>query len=93
MSACSRKRRLDLGQADELAVRIEHQGSEVPALRGAAETIRRFKPRLAVGTYHRPGDLAGVERAVLDVRSDYQIVCSRCLEYNGRIFPLLLYFK
>jgi FkbM family methyltransferase len=75
-------------------IKMDIEGAEVPALNGARETIQRFKPRLAVGTYHRLGDLEGVERTVLAIRPDYRVECSRCLdEWYGRIFPLLLHFR
>ena len=40
---------LQLARVDFIKMDIE--GSEVPALRGSVDTLRRFKPRVAVGTY------------------------------------------
>ena len=82
---------LQLARVDFIKMDIE--GSEVPALRGAVETLRRFKPRVAVGTYHKSGDLAGVEQAVLSTRSDYRVTPARCLPYHANVFPLLLFFQ
>ena len=82
---------LQLARVDFIKMDIE--GSEVPALRGAVETLRRFKPRVAVGTYHRSGDLADVEQAVLTTRTDYQVTPARCLPYEASVFPLLLFFQ
>lgn len=82
---------LQLARVDFIKMDIE--GSEVPALHGAAETLRRFKPRVAVGTYHKSGDLAGVEHAVLRTRTDYKVIPARCLPYGARVFPLLLFFE
>jgi FkbM family methyltransferase len=75
-------------------IKMDIEGAEVPALHGARDTILRFRPRLAVGTYHRPDDLAGVEKVLIAYRSDYRVTPSRCLEgyLGGRLFPLLLYF-
>jgi FkbM family methyltransferase len=83
----------DLGLARVDFIKMDIEGSEVPALRGAVETLRRFKPRLAVGTYHRSRDLAGVEQTVLAARADYQVRPARCLPYRYRVFPLLLFFE
>lgn len=82
---------LKLARVDFIKMDIE--GSEVPALRGAVETLRRFKPRIAVGTYHKRRDLADVERTVLAARTDYQVRPARCLPYKYRVFPLLLFFE
>jgi FkbM family methyltransferase len=74
-------------------IKMDIEGSEVPALRGAAETLKRFKPRVAIGTYHKHGDLAEVEQAVLTTRPDYQVKPARCLPYGASVFPLLLFFQ
>jgi len=82
----------DLGLKRVDLIKLDIEGSEVPALKGAVETIRRFKPRMAVAAYHKPGDLEGVQRVVAEARTDYEITPSRCLPYDGRLFPNLLFF-
>ncbi len=39
-------------------VKLDIEGSELQALRGAEATLRRFRPRLAIAAYHRPADLS-----------------------------------
>ncbi len=41
-------------------IKMDIEGSELPALKGAADTIRRFKPRLAISVYHRWSDYADI---------------------------------
>ena len=73
-------------------IKMDIEGSEPYALKGAAETLRRFKPRLAIGTYHRPGDLEGIHQIVMKTNPGYREVPSRCFERDGRVFPNLLYY-
>jgi FkbM family methyltransferase len=73
-------------------IKMDIEGSEPYALKGAAETLRRFKPRLAIGTYHRPGDLDAIHQAVMKINPAYTEAPSRCFERDGRVFPNLLYY-
>jgi FkbM family methyltransferase len=75
-------------------IKMDIEGSEPFALRGARETLRRFKPRLSVGTYHHPGDLAAIERIMLEAQPDYVVEPSRCLvQADAGLFPHLLFFR
>lgn len=38
-------------------IKMDIEGSEIDALRGAAITIRRCRPKMAICVYHRPSDL------------------------------------
>jgi FkbM family methyltransferase len=51
-------RRGAIGRVDFIKLDIE--GSELSALRGADSTLRRFRPRLAIAAYHRPDDLVTI---------------------------------
>ena len=82
---------LDLQRVDFIKMDIE--GSEQRALKGAQETIRRFKPRMAIASYHLADDNDKIPEIVRRVRSDYQIEYTRCLLLtHGTIGPHLLYF-
>lgn len=50
-------------------IKLDLEGAELPALQGAEQSIRRFRPRLAVSLYHRKEDFIEIPRflAGLDV--------------------------
>lgn len=54
-------------------IKFDVEGAEAGALRGAAETIRRFRPRLAVSVYHRPGDWWELARLVRSLDPGYRL--------------------
>ena len=73
-------------------IKMDIEGAEMSAVRGAAQTLRRFRPRMALATYHTPQDIAGGPREVGAIRSDYQIQPSRCLRWGRRVIPNILFF-
>lgn len=52
-------------------IKLDIEGAELPALMGAEETIRQFKPRLAVSLYHRPDDMATIPHFLNDLGVGY----------------------
>ena len=60
---------LELDRVD--FIKSDTEGSEVAALRGAAETITRWKPKLIFTIYHRPDHPREIEALVRGYRPDY----------------------
>jgi FkbM family methyltransferase len=54
-------------------IKLDVEGSELQALRGAAETIRTFKPRLAVSAYHKEEDLLSIPSYLNSLGAGYKI--------------------
>ena len=52
---------------------IDVEGAEREAILGAAETIRRCRPKLLLAAYHRSKDLFALPQLVFSIRSDYQL--------------------
>jgi UDP-3-O-acyl-N-acetylglucosamine deacetylase len=82
---------LQLDKVDFIKMDIE--GAEVKALQGAAETLKRFKPRLSISAYHQADHPMEIPKAVNAARQDYQMSCGFCAEANHAIRPDILYFR
>ncbi|ACT52027.1 FkbM family methyltransferase [Methylovorus glucosotrophus] len=59
------------GEATYLKFEIE--GSELKALHGAAETIARNRPKMAVSIYHKPEDLITLTEYVITTGQNYKL--------------------
>jgi FkbM family methyltransferase len=54
-------------------IKADVEGMELSMLNGAANTIRRYKPKLALSTYHRTGDLFAIIDFVRSLVPEYRI--------------------
>ncbi len=59
-------------------VKMDIEGAEREALRGAAELLRRHRPRLLLDSYHRPDDMVVLPAFLREIHSDYTPTCGRC---------------
>ena len=68
-------RRLDDLLADRPVtfLKIDIEGSELAALRGAARIIREQKPKLAICVYHKPEDIWEIPDLILQYNPDYNL--------------------
>lgn len=76
---------LKLPQVD--FVKMDIEGAEMEALEGAAGTVRRFRPRMAISAEHRLGDPDAIPKLVHRLWSDYRAECGPCVNVNGSIQP------
>jgi len=53
-------------------IKIDAEGSEREIIKGAKETIKRFKPKMAIAAYHLPDDKKVIPELVLSIRDDYK---------------------
>jgi FkbM family methyltransferase len=77
-----------LGRVDFIKMDIE--GGEVDALRGAEETLKRFTPRLAISVYHRAHDLPDIVKLILQACPDYRLYLSH---KSPGLFETILFAK
>ncbi len=63
-------RRLDdiLGNRPVTFIKMDIEGSELAALRGAERIIRQQRPKLAICVYHKPEDMWEIPNFILNCR-------------------------
>lgn len=73
-------------------IKLDIEGAERNALRGASETLATHRPRVSAAAYHLGDDETAIPEAVLSARADYEMICGPCGEQDGRIVPHTLTF-
>ena len=53
-------------------IKADIEGAEFGMLRGAKETICKYKPKLAIAVYHRKDDIFSIPLLLKEYRSDYK---------------------
>ena len=54
-------------------LKMDVEGMECAALRGAQGLIKRYRPKLAICTYHSNADMLEVPKLIWDINPDYQL--------------------
>ncbi len=54
-------------------IKMDIEGAESAAIKGAAKTIIQYKPKMQIAAYHRSEDLILIPEKVLNLRHDYKI--------------------
>lgn len=64
---------IDNASPDATYIKLDVEGAELEALKGAAETIKRNRPKLAVCLYHKPGDLFEIPLFIRSLAPEYRL--------------------
>jgi FkbM family methyltransferase len=63
-------------------IKLDVEGVELDALRGAEKTIRTFRPRIAVSVYHREDDLISIPAFLNSLNCGYKLLLDHFTIYN-----------
>ncbi len=53
-------------------IKMDIEGAEYRALLGAKETIKKYRPRMALSVYHKPQDIIEIPALLLEYSGDYK---------------------
>jgi len=55
-------------------IKLDVEGCETGALKGATNLIRQHKPKLAICAYHQVSDIYAIPQTIMSIRSDYKFI-------------------
>jgi hypothetical protein len=64
-------------------IKLDIEGAEVNALEGAANTLRRHRPRLAIAAYHRNDDLTRIPVTLRQMGPNYRFHLAHYTTHHG----------
>ena len=70
-------------------IKLDIEGAEQDAIKGAKQTILNYHPILAICIYHKAQDWYKVPELVLDIRNDYKVYIRHYME---GIYETVMYF-
>ncbi len=78
-------------------IKMDIEGAEREALKGAARTLSRFKPRLMLDMYHRPDDEIVLPQLITSLNPGYKMTCTACAREEEerktyRVIPYATFF-
>lgn len=69
-------------------IKMNIEGAEIDALKGARQTIAKWQPRLAISAYHRPSDLWQIPDIVNELSANYRLYLR---QHDGGVIETVLY--
>lgn len=72
-------------------IKMDIEGAEILAIKGARNTIKRYKPKLSIAVYHDYPNAKIIKKLILEYRSDYKISFGGCYVFEKPYRPFMLY--
>jgi len=57
-------------------IKMDVEGSELEVIKGGLETIKKFKPKMAISVYHKPEDLITIPTFILNILPEAKLFLS-----------------
>jgi FkbM family methyltransferase len=73
-------------------IKMDIEGAEKPALKGARVTLNRFRPRMSISAEHLPDDAQAIPAVVKSLQPSYKLEFADCQDQGNRVTPLVLQF-
>ena len=54
-------------------IKMDVEGLEIPAIKGAVSTLKQYKPKLNIAAYHKNADLFEIPLLLNEINRDYKI--------------------
>lgn len=70
-------------------IKIDIEGAEELAIKGATQIIKQYHPRLAISVYHKPNDFWKIPEQILSIRDDYDVYFRH---YTESIYESVMFF-
>src|SRR5205823_9623491 len=78
-------------------IKMDIEGAEREALKGAAEVLAKWKPLLMMDSYHLPDDDIVLPATISAANPSYKSVCVACSPddrfYTGRVIPYAVFYE
>lgn len=74
-------------------MKMDIEGAEKEAIRGARETLREYKPRLAITVYHNELDRVEVPELVTSINADYRVTKWFCEDRLTKVVSCIFTFE
>ena len=85
-----------IGLAKVDFIKMDIEGAEREALKGAARTLRGFRPRLMMDMYHLPDDETVLPQVIRSLNPGYKMACTACARKQDggayRVIPYATFF-